>query len=110
MKTTVNLSKFRDAFFKSSNYRNNFSYTGLSYLFGFLEDLENNTGEELELDVGAICCEYAEQDINDIIADHAIYTDNEFTDEQRKQAVLDFLEDNTVVCGMWDDNIIYMQF
>lgn len=110
MKQAVNLSTFRDAFFKSSTYRDNFSYTGLSYLFGYFEDLENDTGEELELDVVAICCEYAEQDINDIIADHAIYTDNEFTAEQRKQAVLDFLEDHTVICGMWDNNIIYMQF
>ena len=58
MKTNVNLNDFRDAF-KSHN-RENFSYAGLEALFDYLEEYEESTGEELELDVIALCCEYSE--------------------------------------------------
>tara|TARA_R110000744_G_scaffold327413_1_gene433123 strand:+ start:239 stop:520 length:282 start_codon:yes stop_codon:yes gene_type:complete len=42
--------------------RENFSYDGLKALFEYLEEYEEGTGEEIELDVIALCCEYAEYD------------------------------------------------
>ena len=41
---------------------NNFSKAGLFALFDYLEQLEDDIGEETELDVIALCCEYAEYD------------------------------------------------
>ena len=38
----------------------NFSRAGLSALYDYLEDYEDSTGEQIELDVIAFCCEYNE--------------------------------------------------
>ncbi len=39
---------------------NNFSWEALSVLFDYLISFEDDTGEELELDVIALCCDYTE--------------------------------------------------
>ena len=61
MKQIINQYQFRDAFHKMGRGEQ-FSYAGLSALFDYLEDYEDSTGEEIELDVIALCCEYAEYD------------------------------------------------
>lgn len=58
MKQSINKYQFRDAFADIPN----FSYAGLLALYDYLEQLGNDIGEEIELDVIAICCEYAEYD------------------------------------------------
>lgn len=62
MKQTINVFQFRDAFLQSDTYKNNFSYEGLAVLFDYLEELEDSTGEEMELDVVAICCDFQEME------------------------------------------------
>ena len=58
MKTNVNLSNFRDAFQRSRP--ENFSYEGLETLYDWLTDLEDDIGNEEELDVIALCCDFSE--------------------------------------------------
>lgn len=58
MKTTVNEYAFRRAF--ETTRPDNFSYAGLSALFEYFEQYEEDTGEEMELDVIAICCDFSE--------------------------------------------------
>ena len=60
MKQSINIYDFERAFKRSE--RENFSYDGLKALFEYLEDLESDIGEEIELDVIALCCDYAEYD------------------------------------------------
>ena len=60
MKQTINFSQFCDSF--GGSYKNNFSYEGKKALFEYLEDYEEQTGEEIELDPIALCCEYSEYD------------------------------------------------
>ncbi len=60
MKKTVSFYDFERAFKECE--RDNFSYDGLKALFDYLEELEESTGEEIELDVIALCCEYTEYD------------------------------------------------
>ncbi len=62
IKETVNEYRFMDAFKQSDNYKNNFSYHGLKALYEYLEQLSEDIGEDIELDVCAICCDYAEYD------------------------------------------------
>jgi hypothetical protein len=38
----------------------NFSRAGLDAMFDYFEEYEEETGEQIELDVIAICCEYSE--------------------------------------------------
>lgn len=58
MKTTLNFYQFRDWFEK--NRPNNFSKAGLMALWEYLEQYESDTGEEIEFDPIALCCEYTE--------------------------------------------------
>lgn len=61
MKIEVTKSMFRDAF-RQANRIDNFSYDALGALFDYLEELDLDMAEELELDVITICCEYTEYD------------------------------------------------
>lgn len=60
MKTSVSIYDFRDRFLSNDTYKNNFSYEGLNALFDYLEQLEEDMGEEMEFDMVAICCDYTE--------------------------------------------------
>lgn len=59
MKTTVYQCDFIDAFTMAGR-QDNFSYVGLKALYDYLIDYEESIGEEIELDVIALCCEFAE--------------------------------------------------
>jgi len=58
MKQTISLYQFRDQFMACRP--DNFSYPGLVALWEYFEEYEQDTGEEIELDIIAICCEYSE--------------------------------------------------
>lgn len=58
MKTTVSAIDFVDAFRRMG--RNDFSPAALRALFDHIEEMEGDTGEEYELDVIALCCEWQE--------------------------------------------------
>lgn len=47
-------------FTRKSNRSENFSYEGLEALYNYLEQYEEDTGEEIELDIIALCCEFSE--------------------------------------------------
>ena len=56
---TITKSEFTSAFHKMGR-GNNFTYQGLIALYDYLEEYEDSTGEQIELDVIGICCEYNE--------------------------------------------------
>ena len=56
----ITSSQFSDWFLTSDTYKNNFSYEGLKSLYNYLVDLEEDTGDNIEFDPVAICCEYSE--------------------------------------------------
>ena len=59
MKENVSFSDFLDKF-ESMGRKDQFTYDGKKALFDHLEQLEEETGQEIELDVIAFCCEYSE--------------------------------------------------
>ena len=56
---TINKSEFTSAFHRAGR-GDQFSYEGLIALYDYLEDYEDSTSEQIELDVIALCCEYNE--------------------------------------------------
>jgi len=58
---TITKSEFTSTFHKMGR-GNQFSYQGLSTLYDFLDDLGDDMEEPIELDVIALCCEFAEYD------------------------------------------------
>jgi hypothetical protein len=61
MKQVVYYDDFYKAFADCDRLEN-FSFMGLRALFDYLEDLEEQTGEEITLDVITLCCEFTEYD------------------------------------------------
>ena len=59
MKQTIDVYGFRRAF-ERTDRKDQFSYEGLEALFNWLEQYEDNTGEETELDIIALCCDFTE--------------------------------------------------
>ena len=106
MKTTVNQSEFIEAFRRYDRY-DQFGYDALCSLFDYMEQLESDAGEEIELDVIAICCEYSVDSVEDIASSHDIDIEDMDEDEAR-DAVLEYLNDNTtVIDGDCNDQILY---
>lgn len=69
MKQTVNFYQFANAF--ETLRPNNFTREGLVALFEMLEEWEESTGTEIELDVIALCCEFTEyENIEEFNADY----------------------------------------
>ena len=59
MKKTINEDQFVQAF-KDYGRENQFSREALKALFEYIEEYEDSTGEEIELDVIGLCCEFTE--------------------------------------------------
>lgn len=103
MKITVTLSDFRDAF-RACDRQDQFSYEALDLLFDYFEELEDSTGQEIELDPIAICCDYSEDSPSDIARNY---------DDAPSDAddVADWLADRTSVIGTTKaGDIVYLQF
>ena len=82
MKQTVNFTDFRDAFRVHARL-DTFSYEGAKALFDYLESIEADTGEEIELDVVSLCCDYSEYaNLAELQEDYAdIVTMDDLTDQ-----------------------------
>ena len=109
MKQTIDNSDFRRAF-TDYGRTENFSLAGLDLLFDYFESLEQDTGEEIELDVIAICCEYNEDTFLDVARNYDIDIADCEDDDEIRDTVLDYLNDNTSVVGNTDDSVVYACF
>lgn len=114
MKTTVSRYDFERAF-ADAGRKDQFSYEGLSVLFDHLEQMEADNGEEIELDVIALCCDYYEDTAEAIARNYSIdlsHLDPEDDDyeEQCTEAVRDYLNDNTTLAGETSDGFVYLAF
>jgi len=109
MKTTVSINAFHQAFYDMGRV-NQFSAAGRSILFDYLEQLGEDIGEEIELDVIALCCEYAEEDHKTIAENYSIdISDCDFEDGLDR--VIAYLEDEGVYVGHTKGfDIVYRQF
>jgi hypothetical protein len=111
MKQTVYNSDFHDAFIKSGR-ENQFSYQGRNVLFDWIEQLDADTGEETELDVIALCCEFSESTIEEILNDYGYMMDEDAIKDE--DYIRDFLNDRTILCGEYEEDgltfFVYQQF
>lgn len=109
---TLSKSSFIDAF-KQSSRKNQFSYGALSAIFDYLEEYSDSTGEPVELDIVAICCEWSEAHWSDIAREYSIdlndYVDDE-DDDNRIDAVYEYLSNNSTALDLGDGSFVYIQF
>ena len=102
---TITKSEFSTAFHKAGR-GNNFTYEGLIALYDYLEDYEDSTGEHIELDVIALCCEYIEyENLKEFENDYGKEFSN--IDKRFKYSI----EDNTTLIPIeGTDGFIIQQF
>jgi hypothetical protein len=108
MKTTLTFCGFRDAF-RAYERMEQFSYEGAKALFEYLEQYEEDTGEELELDVIALCCDYTEDSAEAVIANYSIDVDG-LDDDEKAEAVRDYLAGNTQLIAETPSGFLYANF
>lgn len=124
MKQTINEYQFRDAFMRIRP--DNFSYAGLTAMFEYFEQYEEDTGEEMELDVIAICCDFGEYTLEEVVSEYIYQIDSSgepivfdlpaynalfgLTKEEQKEYVMEWLQDRTTVIPVDDDRVIVQAF
>ena len=102
--------QFREAF-RLAGRMDQFSYEGLEVLFDYLEELSEGSGEPIELDVVALCCEYYESSIEELIEQYNIDVYGAGGDEDEIKAIVEeYLQDNTSICGEVDGGFVYAAF
>jgi hypothetical protein len=107
MKQTINIHQFRNAFARAGR-EENFSYEGQEALFDWLESYEEDTGEEIELDVIALCCDFTEYtDLDEAIDYYSIDVDSD--EDDKRQQVIEWLQERTTVIE-FDGGIILQDF
>jgi len=109
MYQTINLYQFRDAFHRA-NRGGQFSHEGLGVLFDYLENWEADAGEDLELDVIAICCDFAEDTWQSIAANYSIDIDKTENEDEQEEQVRQYLEDEGALLGEVSGGFVYRQF
>jgi len=91
--SNLTFSDFCDAF-HSSQYKENFTYSGKRSLYDHLTELEAETEEEIELDVCSLCCDYHEDDLARVLANYSL---DDLDDLKNNTSVIDFDKETGLV-------------
>jgi hypothetical protein len=102
MKQTINRYEFHRAF--EQMRPDNFTYEALDALFDYFEQYEQDTGEEMGLDVIGICCDYTQSSFDEVMDDYKLDDDD---DEGSEAIATRYLEESTTVVAVLDDSIVF---
>ena len=83
--------------FDEYNRSENFSIPARRKLFEYLDQLSDDIGEDIKIDVIAICGDYTESTIEEALKDYGLES-------------LDDLKDHTQVIEVDDETIIYVNY
>lgn len=111
MKQSIGFGQFCDAF-RNMGRNEQFTYAGKRALFDYLEEYEESTDTEVELDVIALCCDYSEYaSALDCIKDAGYNFTPEAGDtpEEQEESALEWLNEQTSVIK-FEGGIIIQQF
>lgn len=82
---------------------------GTEALVSWLEDFEDDTGEEMELDPVALRCQFSLYTTNEAAEAWDIDTSGVDADD-RDEAIIDYLNEHTIVIPVDDNNLIIAEF
>lgn len=83
---------------------------GTEALVEWLEDLEADTGEEMELDPVALRCQFSLYTHSEAEETWCIDTSDSETPEQLKEMIEDYLNEHTIVIPVDSNNLIVAEF
>lgn len=94
-----------------------FGYNGWKSIGEYLDNLSEDIGEDIEIDIVGICCEYSmSEDVNDWWDEYGVYSDidseewEEMDDEEKLEAIENYLQENTSVVVCEENLIIWQAF
>lgn len=94
-----------------------FGYDGWNAIGEYLEQLSEDLGEDIEIDVVGICCEYSIADgVEEFWNEYGKYSSidskewEQMNDAEKLEAVEDYLNERTSVVICEDDCIIWQTF
>ena len=98
----------------------NFGYSGWLAIGDYLENLSDDLGENIEIDIIAICCEYSMAESTEeffMERQHLHGIDlptmeewEELEDDKKLETIEEFLQENTALIICKDDLIIWQAF
>lgn len=95
----------------------NFGYNGWQAIGEYLENLSDDIGEPIEVDIIAICCEYSSADnVDEWWSEYGDYCNidpqewQEAGEDEKLELIRDYLEDNTIIICCDNDCIIWQAF
>lgn len=98
------------AMFEGMGRKDQFSLQGIEAIMGYLEDCSEDGS--IDLDVIAICCDFTESSIEDIVGNHGIEEEYCLDEDGEIDAVLVYyqLQDNTWATLLDNGNILYVNY
>lgn len=103
MHITVNSFNIFENEFHACGRQDQFSREALRILFNYLEQCEEDTGESIELDVVALCCDYTEMGWRDVAECYRVDLSHCDDDAEREDEIRAYLQDHTTLCGEFDE-------
>ena len=107
---TLTKHSFIDAFKSHPTRANQFSYEALESIYDYMEDYSLNSGENVEFDLVAICCEWVEMSWSEAASAYNIDLSECSNDDERIQAVSEYLWENTHSIDLANDSFVFVQF
>jgi len=96
MKETLTTSEIASKLFEDKNA--GWSYAGARALAEYMEETEQDTGEEMEFDRVAIRCEFSEYaNATEAAGNYDFEPDEDADEDETEAAALKFLNDHTMV-------------
>ena len=109
MKITVTKYDFERAFVDAGR-KDQFSYEALGLIFEYMQEYEANTGEDIELDIVSICCEICEDTVKSIADNYSIAYDENVYEDELREIVREYLEENPQLIGEPASGFVYAAF
>jgi hypothetical protein len=106
MKMNVELADF-DRAFEVAGRGYQFTQAGLETLYHFLLEMEEATGEEIELDVIAICCEWEELTPEEVVEEYGYLAEQE---APCVDDIVDALEQRTILLETSKGTYVVLKF
>tara|TARA_R100001443_G_scaffold115470_1_gene133308 strand:+ start:506 stop:943 length:438 start_codon:yes stop_codon:yes gene_type:complete len=113
--TTISTPGALEAEFRTYGRGNQFSWAGFKALFEYLEDVSEDMGEDLNIDVIGLCCEWSEyDDLADLIEEFSSRSElpsgpsphslrYQFQKHMDLKAVRDYVERH---CDKWQEQLL----
>lgn len=114
---TINFAYQFETAFKDAGRGDQFSWEGLKALFTWLEECSEATGEDVDLDIVALCCDYNEcESIEEFMDQYGKQSDidmqefSEANESEQLEMIRDYLDGCTSVISCTDTCILFGAF